>query len=513
MKKRTIPIIFIIIVILLTLAFFITQKLSSEEDNSLVRAKIVTPKSQGYTEVEAENYGDLMGFETIATFVELLPNETLINSLSLDINDDGYDDEAIVVKKSTSPNLIIVAGIFNPETKVYDRLPEIHTNISRIRTFSYQSMDITGEHKTSLVYQGVDDEDNYVMRIFLGKNTDNGFELEEIGNFVSDGTIFIQQTERSDSYALNLSKGESYSVWVYKSDLDENDTSGKTGKNQLQQEYTWNPTSRKYEMTKEIKVAAGRLAAKELSRIQDGTVETFANFLNGLWYKTSNDSTGIRYIYFDYENKEVILLVNDTEEVYEWENSKLRHNGIYLTTVNSAITSLHRRYDVALINVDEIKITIRDEINLVIKETNLWDGNYKKLNINSSLEEEENKKNIFLNELEKDVNWATVDGLTTIKMKDSVYNFVLNGSAERGIYSMMEIGSHNVIQFRADSTTSLLNNTYALEFGQKTVTEKVKRKTVEKVVTDYKSITFTPVKITPTDCFVTEGRSFTFIYE
>ena len=51
-------------------------------------------------------YGDLVGLESIYTFVELLPNETLINSLSIDINNDGYDDEVIVVKKSTSPNLM-----------------------------------------------------------------------------------------------------------------------------------------------------------------------------------------------------------------------------------------------------------------------------------------------------------------------------------------------------------------------------------------------------------------------
>ena len=47
------------------------------------------------------------------------------------------------------------------------------------------------------------------------------------------------------------------------------------------------------------------------------------------------------------------------------------------------------------------------------------------------------------------------------------------------------------------------------EFGEKTVTEKVKKKTVEKTVTDYDTIIFTPVKITTTDCFATEGRIFT----
>ena len=47
-----------------------------------------------------------------------------------------------------------------------------------------------------------------------------------------------------------------------------------------------------------------------------------------------------------------------------------------------------------------------------------------------------------------------------------------------------------------------------MEFGTKVITETVKRKTVEKVVVDYDTITFTPIKLTSTDCFATEGRSY-----
>ena len=66
-----------------------------------------------------------------------------------------------------------------------------------------------------------------------------------------------------------------------------------------------------------------------------------------------------------------------------------------------------------------------------------------------------------------------------------------------------------MIQFLCDSEPSVLNETYSIEFGEKTVTEKDKKKTVEKTVTDYDTIIFTPVKITTTDCFATEGRIFT----
>ena len=284
----------------------------------------------------------------------------------------------------------------DPETGVYQRLPEIATEFTRTRTFSYTGMDVAGEHKTALIYQGVNDNGDYVMQIFHCNTNENGqSELVNIGDFRCDGTVFIQQTERSDSYSLSMSKGESFSVWVYKSETPEeiqSDSAKKTNvnQNQIQQEYKWNPATQKYELSREIRVTAGRLAAKELSRIQDGTVETFAAFLNGLWYKTSNTDSEIRYLYFNYEDKEIVQLFSDTQEVYEWEDSKLRHNGIYLTAVNADIMNLHRRFDIALVNVDEIKVTLRDEVNLLIKENTLWDGQYKKMSIQTAFQENAN---------------------------------------------------------------------------------------------------------------------------
>ena len=73
----------------------------------------------------------------------------------------------------------------------------------------------------------------------------------------------------------------------------------------------------------------------------------------------------------------------------------------------------------------------------------------------------------------------------------------------------MKIADYDVIQFRSDNQTSMLNDTYVMKFGVKIVTEKQKRKTIEKTVTNYDEITLTPVKISPTDCYSTEGRSYT----
>lgn len=516
MKSKTVPVLFVLAAALIAGVFFISKKVLVKEDKSSTRARIVTPKSAGTASSETESTASSIESEKYETFVPLYSGETLISTLTIDINNDGYDDEVIIVRKANSQNLWVVAALIDSESGLYERLPPIETQFTRTRTFSYMGMDVTGEHKNALVYQGIAEDGNYVMEIYLCVEEHGRSELRNIGDFSCDGTVFIQQTERSESYALAMSKGESFSVWVYKSDSQKNgDSTADSSKpsvaqNQIQQEYKWNPGSGKYELAREINVTAGRLAATELSRIQDGTVETFAAFLEGLWYKTSNTDGNIRYLYFNYDEHEIIQLYRDTQEVYEWEDSKLRHNGIYLTAVNADIMNLHRRFDIALVNTDEIKITLRDDINLIINENTQWDGNYKKMSLQDTFGEkpEAEKNDVFVQELRKGDIWKTADSAVAFTFSDFTYSLVNGGLTENGVYSIGKIGSYNVIQFRSDSDTSILAETYSMEFGTKVITETIKRKTVERVVTDYNNITFTPVKLTSTDCFAVEGKSY-----
>ncbi len=515
MKSKTVPVLFVIAAVVIAGVFFISRKVLSNEDKTSTRARIVTPKSSAAGTAETESTASSIETEKYETFVPLYSGETLISTLTIDINNDGYDDEVIIVRKASSQNLWVVAALLEPETGLYERLEPIETQFTRTRTFSYMGLDVTGEHKNALIYQGPADDGNYIMKIYLCSEKKGKPYLKNIGDFSCDGTVFIQQTERSESYALALSKGESFSVWVYKSDAPQDDAAAdknkaSVGLNQIQQEYKWNPSSQMYELAREINVTAGRLAATELSRIQDGTVETFAAFLDGLWYKTSNSDGNVRYMYFNYDDNEIIQLYKDIQEIYEWQDSKLRHNGIYLTAVNADIMNLHRRFDIALINTDEIKITLRDNINMVISENTQWDGNYKKMTLQETFGESssDEEKDLYIKELQKGDSWTTADSSVSLKFDAYKYTLLNGGLTENGVYSIEKIGSYNVIQFRSDTEGSILSENYSMEFGTKVVTETVKRKTVEKVVVDYDTITFTPVKLTSTDCFAIEGRSY-----
>lgn len=516
MKSKTVTLMFIFAIAVIGIAFLATNVFFNYREKTMTRAKIVTPKSSSNSDAETEVERQSYETEKYETFVPLYSGETLISTLTMDINNDGYDDEVIVIRQSNSQSLWIVPALLEPKTGTFKRLTPIDTKFTKTRTFSYSGMDVTGEHKKALIYHGVADDGNYVMKIyyFVAGNGKNDMEL--IGDFESDGTVFIQQTERSEAYELALSKGESFSVWVYKSDKAETDGNSedtkKINQNQIQQEYRWNPSAQKYELYRQIRVNADRLAETALSKIQDGTIETFAKFLDGLWYKTDNTDGNIRYLYFNYDDRQIIQLYKDYQEVYEWEDGKLRHNGIYISTTNADIMNLHRRFDVSVSSLDEIKVALRDDVNIIIKSDSLWNGKYKKLSLQSSFENEKDDVELatYNNEIKKAPLWTSSDSTVEVSFTDYNYTAKYNGIDETGVYSTGKAGAYNVIQFRSDGDASIFGEVYAMQFGTKTITETVKKQTVEKVVTDFDTVIFSPVKITPKDCFVTEGKVYTF---
>lgn len=515
MKTRTSIIAFSIAGVLLIVAFCFTRKYVSKDDVVATRGKVINPKVNEQEEnVSTENKETEKQEQDYKIFIDLLPTETMFFSTNADFNGDTFDDEIVVIKQAGNPNFLIVPALYNTVTQLYQRLEPIPTKISSTKTFSLVGLDVIGNHKNALIYQGVDENDNSLMEIFTCQESDGELTFVNIGDFVSDGTIFIQQTERESSYELSVGNGESYSIWVYKSDEVENSKvkDKSLALNQIQQEYKYNPVTHKYELAQEIKVPASRLAAKELSRIQDGTVESFAGFLNGLWYKSGDSESDGRYIYFDYDNKEITQFYGANQEIFSWEVSRLRHNGIYITTVNSSVSNLHRRIDVGLIGLDQIRVVSRDDVKMYMEDT-LWDGVYKRLSLDSAFESNkgEDKKTAVKTELEKRASWNTTDGRLNLLLDDGVYSLKGDDVEESGVYSFLQVGSYVVIQFRANTKESKLFSNYIIEFGIKNVP--IRGSTRSKAVVDYDKIKLSPAKVTPLDCFVIDQEILAFTCE
>ena len=454
--KRLIPVIFTLTAAMLALLFF--SRNLFVKNNSISRARVVIPivgdlNSDG----GANEYSDSL---EQTSFILLSNGETLLGTLEMDIDGDGFDDQVNMIRTALSPRIVLIVGLYNSKTGNYERTAYLTTQITQMRTFACASIDVIGNHKNSLVYQGVTDSGSFVLKIFDGNRDKNGaLILTPIGDFEANGTIFIQQSPRSEAYELNHAKGDSFPVWVYTSEQ-----SGDSAKlDQIQTMYEWSESESAYVVSRTFRVTGNTLAQKELAKIQDGTVDSFGNFLDGLWYKTENAGMGIRYISFDYPNSEIIFEYEDSEEVYSWLNSTLRRNGIYFSAVNKSIENLQRRFDISLVSTDEIRIKLQDDVRMLINESTLWDGNYKKFVSRESPEVKKTKEQECIERLLEQEFWETSDG-TVLKFDDSTY--VANGKAsyDLGRFTTNEVAGRTLIQFRSSHEVPFFKGSYLPSF-------------------------------------------------
>ncbi|MBR5097066.1 MAG: pallilysin-related adhesin [Treponema sp.] len=440
-----------------------------------VSEKVLSEKQDQNLEQGAGNHSDAenalgMDDQSVVSFMPLKPDETLLSSMGIDLDGDNLDDEILVVKKVGNPFLYIIIGLYNPQTTLYDRISELKTEVTQFKSFSYNGMDVAGDHRTALVYQGFTDDGNAVLQMYYCSRRG----LTKIGDFKSDGTIFIQQYNRTETYELSQSSGRSFPVWTYSSDTRE----GAGSLSQVQTEYDWNPDLQRYVQARQIFVAGKNVAAEALAKIQDGTVETFANYLNGLWYKTDNEDDEIRYIFLDYKNSEVIFLEGDSQEVYNWQNSNLYRNGIYLSTVNASIENLRRRFDISLTGLDEMRVHVYDDVRMRIGADALWNGNYKKMksaNEFPSNEIDTTDLEELRSRLEEIKQWSAPDG-ALLTFKNGLYTIQNESVRENGVYFVSQIQSSFVIQFNSQSSDRYIGNVYLIRYGTKTVEPTAKEK-------------------------------------
>ena len=443
MQKKVTLALFIVIVAAGAVAF-IAKNYFYKPDKNKTSASVVVPMSSSAEEKKNSAFSSMEEDNALVSLIPLNDNETLIGIVSMDFDGDGFDDQVNVIRTMDSPYLAILVGLYNPQRTAYERKAVIATEISQAQTFSYTGMDLTGEHRTALVYQGFADNGDSILQAFFISNAGGNFSLTKIADLRGDGTIFIQQLDRYDAYERSKANGASFPIWVYTSDTERPGSA-----DQLQIQYEWKHSENSYVKTRTVRVAGSRIAAKELAKIQDGTVATFAGFLNGLWYMTEANGN-LRYVFFDYDSREIIFFKDDTEEVYKWAHSNIRRNGIYLSTINQEIENLQRRIDISLKSTEEIHIRIQDDVRMLISENAVWDGNYKKIGKNMFLKNASSKSGNISESFEKDSTWKIPDG-STVKLQDGKYSMESEGFLETGSYTCFENEGTSFIQFRPDS--------------------------------------------------------------
>lgn len=446
MQKRIVLVVFIVAIAAIVLLALNRNYFQSQQQD-VVRAKLVIPNT-GEEKEEGVSSDVMVTDDVILTsLINLKPDETLIDVISSDFTGDGFEDQVNIVRKAGLSNLHLIIGVYNSKSEMYERKTDITTPVEQVKTFSCYGLDLTGRNRTALVYQGFDSSGNSILRAYfvIYDEKTAAYTLQLIADLKSNGAIYVQQ---EDEERYTGSGNPPYVIMLYSSDVSHPESS-----DQIQSLWRWNAGEEKYVLNKQTRIKGSSIKSEELAKIQDGTVKTFADYLGGLWYKTEANGGGIRYVFFDYESSQIIFLLGDEEEVYNWQNSTLHYRGMYISTTNYEIETLKRSVNVSLVDLEQIGLLVHDDVSMVIKEESSWNGDYKKMKFSDFYSENSSAsalKSSYIENLELGPRWHLSDGRTVI-FADGMYRSSNGDRSYAGSYIALQIGENNFIQFRADT--------------------------------------------------------------
>ncbi len=403
--------------------------------------------------------------DDVTVLVPLLADELFVTALSVDFNTDNYVDQVVAVKDSNSPNIKVIIGLYRPLFGAYERSYILETEIQQTHTFSVDVLDITGTHENSLIISGYSQTNESVLQVWLSEPTASSVNLQLIADLRADGTIFISQDTRSSSYAFSSENADSFPIWVYTSDPE----STQSTLDQLHIMYDWDPVTQTYIQQSQTRILGRNINAQELASVQDGTEQSLGTFLSETWLHAASSSDNTLYLSFDYTNKTITFLQNDTAEVYTWESSILRRNGILIYATNTNIPNLLRRVDVTLISLDEIRVKATDTLTLLATPNTTWDGNYHKQEIDSAAFQNASEASVGESSTIIDILKTTservweADNGYTLTFTDFSFSAKNGTTEETGVYTLVTVYGENIIQFKNSLGSDFLNGFYRFE--------------------------------------------------
>lgn len=450
--KRFFTVFFILLAILFIWLFINRNNLDYRpESRKTVRTIIPQTNEKSVTSTtlpeEVQVYEDTQA----QPFIVIENDETFLQAITVDLDKDGASDQICAIKKANDPRIILIPGMQNPLTGVYTRLNTITTGITQARTLMLYTLDLTGEHTNTIVVSGISQDNMQVFAAYLPETDQNGQTLlEPIINLRADGSITIQDINRSDAYNLGLSSGDSYPIYTYNSD-----TSAPETLDQIESVYRWNKIIKRYTKVSETKVPGKKIESKLVNQLQTGNIDSFQDFLNGLWYmptSASSNDTNQKTIFFNFIENEIVFFDTNTESIFIKESGASRRYGLYVSTKNSSIPSIKRFIDIELTGIDEIRVKVIEDVQLKITVASSWDGIYRKKSLYSTETQNTTKiQGLFEKPLD---SWVSQEGAILKTEANNRYSLVKNKIEETGVFVVLQINGDQLLQLKPDTKNS-----------------------------------------------------------
>ena len=392
----------------------------------------IAPQSQQQEVSSSESLS-----ENTQSGITLLSDEMLVDDIQADLNGDNKEDKIIAAKKLSDQFIYLFMFLQDNTAQTFTRTAEIKTEATHAKTLSVYTLAVQEYPYPVIVYSGMNADNMQVFGMYaLEIDNDTIIRIHSLAGIQADGQIILKN-ERDNSIA-------DYTISAYYSDRDAPNTL-----NQIEKQYTWDEKKEFFEQTKEIKIPGKRIESQFLKKFQTGDAHSFQEFLEGLWYQPSAKKDQNRSIFFNRSGNEIIFSVNNIQELFTIDSITPRRFGIYFSTKNASISSIHRRIDIELLGIDEVHLRVIDDIaRLKIGVASNWDGSYRKLN--NTVRESQN--NTALDSIKKLLiadgkTWASAEGYS-LSFSDNSYRLLQDTVQNSGWYTILQIKGTTVLQLK-----------------------------------------------------------------
>jgi hypothetical protein len=395
---------------------------------------------------------------------------TTINVFDTNLDLDAADEQIISYKKQDDGSDAVHISVldFDSIRESYQEVWSAQTLATNMRTFSVYLKDLIGDHEKEIVCFGMDSEGRQTMNAYKKTNSPYGFGLyyASIISLVSDGTIEIDESDRSTAYQAHQRSGRSFPIITNRHDLDSNNVL-----DLIRTTYYWKNDENRYIKGREEKIPGLKIEEEQLGEIINGDEKDFENFLYGPWYRSTGNEKAedVEIIYFNPLIRNITLYSGNIQESYIWESShKTISQSLYISMVNESIKMIREDVSISLINIDTVLIRIRGNED--------WNGTYNKLR--RSLQE------TLVNNNDNEIRPADMQLSGTFKNEGGVelnfsypyFTLIEDGKEKRGGYVLYHLDDF-ILEMKMLSPNGLVTETrtYQLQYTEEVHDERILR--------------------------------------
>jgi hypothetical protein len=281
--------------------------------------------------------------------VPLDDKEKLIRVINTNLDLDTNDEQILVLRQKEDPQAPLKLAVidYDPIRVTYSRTWESLTNATNLRLLDISLKDVVGDHNLEIVCRGMNDLGELTLDLFRKTPSPTGLGLyfTEILRIVADGSIEIDEVERSEGYRLGQKNGPSFVIYAYSRDAESENILDK-----VKRTYYWQYQQNRYVLTSKEQLPGTAIEEKQL--------EAFEAFLAGPWYLAGSDGQE-EILLFLPEQKRISVYSGDVQEVYIWQASfRSLSNRLLAFGANESIESIVRRFNIEVVSLNTIDVSI-----------------------------------------------------------------------------------------------------------------------------------------------------------